>query len=232
MGQRKAFRKVVKEPDEFIGASEKALDYVRSNPTQVWTAVAGVVAVLLLILGVSLFMDFRQEAVMKASGKAMLAYEEAMRDPAGYQKAAGELEKVFSDRPGTIEGQTSLFFAAALHFANGNPAKAGELYAKVAAASAGTPTLSRLAARNAAYVKEAQGDASGAEKLLQGEVAAANGLPKQEALIELARLAAKRGDKAKADEYYRQLLEESPEGTYGDVARKKLGMPARKAKLS
>ncbi len=230
MGQRKAFRRTIKEPDEFIGIAEQVRELVRNNPTRVWSTVAGVLALLVFAWGVSQFSDYRREAAVKAYGEAMLAYEQALRDPTGVSKAVEKLEKVHADQPDSAEGRTALFFAANLHFQNGNQARAGDLYGKVAKESGASPTLSLLAGRNAACVREALGDAAGAEKLLQAELAAASGLPKGEVLLDLARLAAKRGGKDKAEEYYRQLLEFSPEGAYGNLARRKLGMPARKAK--
>ncbi|MEW6268110.1 MAG: tetratricopeptide repeat protein [Thermodesulfobacteriota bacterium] len=208
-------RKDLREPDEFITLSRRAVEWGRQNLRLVQIGAGVLLAVLLLVGGIAWYLESRSERAARAYYGANELFKREQ-----WQPALESFGQVASDYSSTSYGKLARLYAGRSAMKAGKPAEALPFLREFADA-APSPALEQLARVELAAALEATGDAAGAREQL-ARATGLEGPAGPQATVSLARLEEGAGQRDKAIELYRKYLEESPEGASADLARMRL----------
>ncbi|HEY8515636.1 MAG TPA: tetratricopeptide repeat protein [Candidatus Binatia bacterium] len=208
-------RKDLRQPDEFISLSRRAIEWGQQNLRLVQIGAAGLLGVLLLVGAITWYVQARAERAARAYYGANELFKREQ-----WGEAYESFRAVANDYGSTSYGRLAKLYAGRAAMKAGKPAEAVPMLREFAN-QAPDPALEQLALVELAAALEASGDASSARTELERAVAI-DGPAKPEAQISLARLAEAAGEKDKAIELYQKYLEEDPDGASAELARMRL----------
>ncbi len=209
-------RKELRQPDEFVTLSRRAVAYAEENRTAFFMTVGGIVVLLAAIL---IFRAVRSNRETSASQAYAQAH--ALLDDKKYDDAATAFRQV-------ADGYSSTSYANLAQLETGNAlllaGKVGEAaveYQKFLDAGAPTDYLRQLALVRLGHAQEQDGKVAEAG---QAYAAAATmpGPYAEEALAGQARIAEVAGDVATAKDLYTRFLEKFPESDRRALATSRL----------
>lgn len=212
---KKLRHKDLKQPDEFISLSTRAIAWAQKNQTTVLIVVGAAVAVVLLAAGIRWYVQSRAENAARQFYGASELFKREQWDQAQKDFAAlagsyggtpyGNLAKLYAGRAALNASKPAEAVPFLTEFVGAAPSPALEQIGRVALARALADTS------NVAGAREQLDRAI----LLDGPLA-------PEARIRLARIEETDGSKEKAIELYRQYLTDEPEGAAAALARMRL----------
>lgn len=212
---RKLRHKDLKQPDEFISLSRRAIEWAEHNMATVQIAVGAAIVVVLLVAGIRWYVQSRAEAAARQFYGATELFkreqwEEAQKDFASLAGSYastpyGTLAKLYAGRSALNASKPGEAVPYLTEFVASAPSMALEQIGRVALAQALADTSNVAGARE-------QLDRA---VLLDGPLA-------PEARIRLARIEEQDGSKEKAIELYRQYLTDDPDGAAAAMARMRL----------
>lgn len=212
---KKLRHKDLKQPDEFISLSNRAIAWAQKNQTTVLAAVGVAVAVVLVAAGVRWYAQSRAEASARQFYGANELFKREQWDQA--QKDFASLASAYG---GTPYGNLAKLYAgrAAL-----NASKPGEAlpFLTEFVASPPSPALEQIGRIALARALADTSNVTGAREQLDRAMLL-DGPLKPEALIRLARIEESDGSKEKAIELYKQYLTDEPDGSAAPLARARL----------
>lgn len=145
-------RRELREPDEFLTLSRRALDYAKANERKVTLAAIGLVAVLALALGVRSYRAWQDERAREAFAAAYLDFTAGRLD----QALAG-FAGVQARWPSTSSARLALLYGANAAFDAKKDREAEQQYAKLLAAST-DGDLRQIAHYNLGLLRARAGD--------------------------------------------------------------------------
>ena len=209
-------RKELRQPDEFVTLSRRAVAYAEENRTAFFMAVGGLVVLLAAIL---IFRSVRSSRETSASQAYAQAH--ALLDDKKYDDAATAFRQV-------ADGYSSTGYANLAQLEAGNAlllaGKAGEAaveYQKFLDAGPPTDYLRQLALVRLGYAQEQDGKLAEAGQTF-ASAAALQGPYAEEALAGQARVAEASGDTAAAKDLYARFLEKFPDSDRRALATSRL----------
>jgi len=208
-------RKELRQPDEFVTATGKAVEWAKQNQTTVKYAGAALVAVLLATVAVSWWVSSRNASANQQFYAAIELYKAEQ-----WAEAFDGFRALADDLGSTDYGHLARLYAARAALKLEKPAEAATLYREYLAGST-TPALEQLARLNLARALEATGDGAGAREQLEAAMKI-SGPAGPEVVLEFARSEAANGAEDRARELYARYLEENPDGPGKDLARARL----------
>ncbi len=199
----KISRKSLREPDEFQHVANEALGWFRANQTAVVGALAAVLVIGAVVLGVNWY------GARQADAAGMrLQSAQALFEAKKYAEAAAEFAAVGATYPQTPSGRIATLYRGHALAAQPDPAAAAAAYTDYLAASPETEYLRQEALLGLARAKEATNDAAGATDAYR-QAAAIAGPFRSQAQLALARLADAAGKSDEARTLYAELLKSS-----------------------
>jgi tetratricopeptide (TPR) repeat protein len=240
MTARKLSRKELLRQDEFLTSMERTQQFWEEHKNAILIgAVAVVVAVILIVGGISFF-KAREAKGAAALSEALRPYHGTVlgqtparadddqlqfaSDTEKFQESISALDGVIDKYSGTEAGRVARLYRAHSLFNLGRYAEALEEYQSFRN-SAGNGYLSGLALLNMAQCRRMEGDLPAAADTYQELIESASELqfPLDTALCALADCSLESGDREKAASLYRRVVDEFPESAYRFVAEEKLG---------
>lgn len=221
MARRRFRRKDLRRPDEFVSRGRQLLDWGTKNARPLSWALAGVAAVVLLVMG---FVSVRQARVRQANedlGHALADFREGH-----YAQAGSQLAEVASRWQSTAAGRIASLYAANADLNADNFESATVLLQDALGAHEWPSYLHQQALLDLGYALEHKGDAANAAGRYD-EAAALQGPYTAEALLGAARCHEQTGEKDKARELYQRFQREFPDAAEAEVVSVKLAqLPA------
>jgi len=215
-------RKDLRQPDEFVSLVDAAGDYVADHLPRVIAGAVGLLALILIGVGLNLYFSHRNREVAEAFYQAGNVY-----DKKEYKAAAGQFAALAGEYPGTSLGRLSLLYLGDAYLAQHQPAAARDELQKFLDAD-DRPAFRQLALLQLGVAYEALGNYAEARKAYEQAASIKEG-QQGRADLELARLTARQGDKQGAIAIYQRILREHPfgqeRGTASD-ALVQLGAPS------
>ncbi|MGH2670091.1 MAG: tetratricopeptide repeat protein [bacterium] len=157
---KKLRRKDLKQPDEFMTLTQRALTYARENERQVVLVTAGVVLVIGLALAVRTYREWQVTAAREALASAYRDFAAGR-----FEEAATGLREVRSRWPGTAAGELAGVYAGNALAELGKVEEAREVCRSVAE-GAREPSLRQIALYNLGVLGRKAGDDEEAERQL------------------------------------------------------------------
>ncbi len=221
MARRRFRRKDLKRPDEFVSRGRQLLDWATENARTLSWALAGVAAVVLLVMG---FVSVRHARVRQANedlGHALADFRDGH-----YAQAGSQLAEVASRWQSTAAGRIASLYAANAALNADNFESATVLLQDVLGAQEWPAYLQQQALLDLGYALEHKGDAANAAARYD-EAAALEGPYTAAALLSAARCHEQTGEKDKARELYQRFQREFPDAAEAEVVGVKLAqLPA------
>lgn len=218
-------KKLLKEPDEFLTISDKAIRWARDNSRTLIIAVSAVVLAVACVLGIQGYLKYRTSQGADALARVFPAYQKAVLGQASDQELAatiGGLAKVVEKYGATPSGMQARLALAGLYYTAGQYDKA-EFHFGELSEDPGTPAqLIPLALRGLGQSLAGQKKYQPAAQALRRAIEIAG--PQISALLrlDLGLVLSAAGDKPGAIEVYRELLKASPDGSTAQEAAKRL----------
>ena len=226
-------KQLLKEPDEFLTFSAKAIRFVTDNRKAVLGVVIGVAVVALGLAGFQYFSSLseRKAYTMFEEGRLhYLAEVSGDRTAPAQEKAAEQFEKVIRKYPSSNAARLSLLVYADMSYHRGDYQKATKLYQKALGAFSGEGSIQKLIWEGLAYAYEAQKDYKSAGQYFQRITDTQDEFMKADACYNLGRMMEALNNQEKALEAYNKVVEAYPESVGFQIAKQKVlrlkGTPA------
>ncbi len=218
-------KKLLKEPDEFLTFSGRALAWSKANLRLLLFGGSGVILLLALVLGIQTYLNHRATAASEALGRVFNAYQAVLAGAADQKLSQGAvegLEKVAQEYGATLSGQQARLALGNLFAHLGEYQKAQKVFQGLLE-EAGLPgDLQALAYLGMGLAWEGlQKYGEAAEAFASAAKAAGPSLAAQ-AGMEQARALEAAGDKAGAERLYRAMLKAGANRGQGPGARLRL----------
>jgi len=203
---KKNFRKEIKQPDEFVVQSNRAILWAQDNPDKLKVGL-GIFAVALVIIAV---VGTWQESRNQDAVSDFYAASEIYRGEK-WEPALADFETLAANYDGTTYGKLANLYAgsSALHLEK--YADSIKYYEAYLSDSINSDAVNQIARLNLAAAMTGAGDAAAARGQLE-KAAAASGPANPEVQLALARNYENAGDADEAVEAYKAYLEAAPQG--------------------
>jgi tetratricopeptide (TPR) repeat protein len=215
-------KKLLQEPDEFLSGSQQVWLWVHENRDKAAMIGGGIVAAVLLAVGVKAYVEHAHDQRSSAVAAAVARYAQAPGGvaPADLRQELATLAERYSGSP---EGAVARFFQAGAFAASGETEKARQLYAALASSGAQQADLALLARQSLAYLDLASGKSEAALASFN-ELLAAQGGPvaRAQIMLEIAAIHEKQGRTDDARRVYQELLAAHPDGSWTATAKERL----------
>jgi tetratricopeptide (TPR) repeat protein len=223
MAQEKISRKkLLQEPDEFLSTSQKAWAWVHDNQKLAGMITGGIVAALLLAVGVKGYVESSRQKRSSTVAEAVAKYTQAASGaiPADLRHEIAGLADRYAGSP---EGAVARYVQAGALAAAGERDQARQVYASLSAPGAQSGDLALLSRAALAYLDLAGGSVDAALKAFQ-ELLKTEGttVPRAQLMMEVAAIHEKQGRAAEARRVYEELIAGHPDGSWVSAAKERL----------
>ena len=218
-------KELLKEPDEFLTFSAKAIRFVANNQKPVLGIVIGLVVVALAVAGFRYFSNLSERRAHAMFEQARLQYlAEISGDKTGpaLKKAGEQFEEVIEKYRSTNAARFSLLLYAETSYHGGEYEKAIELYQKALGRFSREGPIQKLIWNGLGYAYEAKKDYRAAAQCFQKITSAEDEFMKGDALYNLGRIMEAMNRQEEALEAYTTLLEAYPDSAGFQIAREKV----------
>jgi len=226
-------RKEIKQPDEFITFSARAIEFAQAHTREIIIGVASVLALGLLIWAVSAYSNKKeaQASLLLAQAQALLqpistqtqagqpVPAEAKSDPEAAARALALLQDVAENYKRTEASRVARILLGQRYYEEGDYDAAIDTYEAFLKKANPKPELKAMAREGLAYAHEAREDFAQAavcyEELSKSSLTNVQGW----ACLGMARCYERLGEEKKATDAYRTLLADHPQHPKAEEAR-------------
>lgn len=212
---KKLRHKDLKQPDEFISLSTRAIAWAQKNQTTVLIAIGAAAALVLIAAGVRWYVHSRNEAAARQFYGASELFKREQWDQA--QKDFANLAGSYG---GTAYGNLAKLYAGRAALNASKPADAVPFLTEFVAA-APSPALEQIGRVALARALADTSSIAGAREQLDRAILM-DGPLVPEARLRLARIEETDGSKEKAIELYKEYLTDEPDGAAAPFVRTRL----------
>ncbi|MCD6138373.1 MAG: tetratricopeptide repeat protein [Deltaproteobacteria bacterium] len=218
-------KQLLKEPDEFLTFSAKAMQFVRANRKTVSFILCGL---FLLVLVTVTFRYFSNRSENRAYAKFEQGFAYYLAQTRGEKSA--DLQKTLDKRlgeivekyPSTTAGQLSLLLYADASYREGSYDRAIELYQRALKTFSHEHMLRKLILNGLGYAYEGKKDYRNAIQAFRSITDTKGKFMKPDAYFNLGRMNEAIKNKEKAIKAYEIIVESWPESLYFDLVREKI----------
>ena len=218
-------KQLLKEPDEFLTFSAKAIRFVSDNKKPVFGVMIGVVVVALAFAGFRYFSNLseRKAYAMFEQGRLnYLAEISGGKTAPDQEKATEQFEKVIREYPSTDAARFSLLVYADMSYHRGDYQKAIELYEKALGAFSGEGSIQKLILGGLAYAYEAEKNYKSAAGYFERITDTQDEFMKADACYNLGRIMEAMNNQEKALGAYNKVVQAYPDSVGFQIAKEKV----------
>jgi len=218
-------RKDIKQPDEFITFSARAIEFAQAHTREIIIGVASVVALGLLVWAVSAYSNRKEAQASRLLAQAQALLQpispeaqagqpvppEGKADPEAAARALALLQDVVDNYKRTEAGKIAMILLGQRHYEEGDFDAAIDIYEAFLKKANRKPELKAMAREGLAYAHEAKEDFAQAaicyEELSKSSLTNVQGW----AYLGMARCYERLGEAQEAIDAYRTLLTDHPQ---------------------
>jgi tetratricopeptide (TPR) repeat protein len=225
MAKKRISRKqLLKEPDEFLTLSSRALHFAAENRKLVSYVLIGLVAVVLAGALIGYFLNFserRAYAVFEEGLSIYVAQVSGEKSSPLQETAKEKFSEAIEKHSSTRAAELSLPLCGDVNYEEGSYDKAIELYHKALGAFSKEDDMRKLIWNDLGYAYEGKEDYKSAAEYFKKITSAQGGLLKADACFNLGRMYEAMNDRQEARQAYERLVEEYPESIHFQIAKEK-----------
>ena len=218
-------KQLLKEPDEFLTFSAKAIRFVSNNQKPVFGVIIGVVVVALAFAGFRYFSNLSERKAYEMFEQGRLQYLAEIsgdKTAPAQEKATEQFEKVIREYRSTNAARFSLLVYADMSYHRGDYKKAIELYQEALGAFSGEGSIQKLILGGLAYAYEAEKDYKSAAEYFQRITDTQDEFMKADACYNLGRIMEALNHEEKALEAYNKVVQAYPDSVGFQIAKEKV----------
>ncbi|KPK25662.1 MAG: hypothetical protein AMK69_13760 [Nitrospira bacterium SG8_3] len=218
-------KQLLKEPDEFLTFSAKAIRFGAENRKPISYAL---IALIVVVLAVALFHYFSNLSERKAYAVFEQGLVHYMGQASGEQsphfqeRAKGAFAELLRRYPSTRAAELSLPLYADISYADGNYDEAIKLYQRALEVLSGDDTLQRLIWNDLAYAYEGKKDYNTAAQYFKKITDSEGTFLKADAYFNLGRMYETMDNQEGARQAYEDVVKDYPGAVNFQVAKEKL----------
>jgi len=223
--KKKTRKELLKEPDEFLTLSSRALNWFAQHKKEINGAVLAVLAIAVLVSGYVFYVN-QQEA--KAASLLAQALDKLDRLGAGkptpktVQDVAEDFRRVFNDYGSRSNGSIARLIYANLCYQAGDYQQAADLYKASLPRFADQPLVHFQILKSLGYTYEALKDPATAVAYFEQAQSAGDKSLQDDVLFLLGDLYDRMGQKEKSADAFKRILSDHPESVYASLARRRV----------
>ena len=218
-------KKLLKEPDEFLTFSGKAIEFLADNQRSVFGVLIGVVVVAVAVAGFRYFSNLSERNAYALFEQARLHYLAEIsgdKTAPAQEEAAEQFEKVIRKYPSTDAARFSLLVYADMSYHRGNYQRAIELYQKALGAFSAEGFIQKFIWNGLAYAYEAKKDYKSAAEYFQRITETQDESMKADAYYNLGRMMEAVNHQEEALEAYNKVVKAYPDSVGFQIAKEKV----------
>lgn len=218
-------KQLLKEPDEFLTFSAKALKFAVEYKTQVTWAISGLFGIIVTITAINYFLNTAENRAFDMLDQSMAKYNEILEAGGPIEAAddvGSDFQMILEKYQGRKGGRFARLIYADICFKAGKMDKSIELYQLALEDFASMQPYKNLILNSLGMAYEEKQEYASAVEYLERITTTAEKLMKNESLFALGRIYAAMGQKEKSTAAYNQLIEEYPGSPNVEIARDKV----------
>ena len=203
-------KQLLKEPDEFLTFSAKAIQFVANNRNSVLGLVIAVVVIAIAMAGFRYYSNVSERkayALLEQSRLVYLAETLGGGQSPAHEETINKLEEVIEAYPSTAAARFSLLVYGDLSYQRGGYDKAIEMYQKSLEAFAEEGAIQKMIWNGLGHAYEAKQDYSAAAEYFRRITQAPEAFMKVDGYFDLGRMMEALNDREGALEAYKKVLE-------------------------
>jgi tetratricopeptide (TPR) repeat protein len=218
-------KQLLKEPDEFLTFSAKALQFAAENRKTIGRALIGLLVVVLAVALVRYFMGLSERRGYLVFEEGLSHYEAQIsgeKSAAVLEIAKERFAKALQDYGSTRAAELSLPFYGDMRYEEGQYDKAVELYEEALEEFTEQESLKKLIWNNMAYAYEGKQDYEAAISCWQKIVGSQSPFLKGDAYFNMGRMYEAMEKDEEARKAYKRVVEDYAESVHFRVAKDKV----------
>jgi tetratricopeptide (TPR) repeat protein len=217
-------KELLKEPDEFLTLSSRALGWAASHRREINTAVSAVLALALVVSGYLYYTNRQEAQAGELFGQALAKYDRLAADKAqAVREVSPDFRRITGEYGGTANGRMAGLVYANLCYQAGDYAQAAELYKASLDRFADQPLIRFQILKSLGYTYEGLKEPAAALPYFERALAVADKALQDDLLFQIGDLAARLGNPAKSEETFKRLLSEFGDSPYANLVRPRVG---------
>ncbi|MFO7558328.1 MAG: tetratricopeptide repeat protein [Desulfobacterales bacterium] len=217
-----ARKKELEKPDEIIGNLQKFFAYIVKHGFQVAVGLGVLLTVIAVYAGIRYFSEAAEGKASALLDQEMTKYNALLNEKGpvkASQEAAGKLESIATEYPGTAAAGFTELNLANMYYAAGEYDKAITRYEKAATCFDQSPLFRNLIYAGLGRCHEAKGNRPKAAAYFEMVVKDTGALLADEALFNLGRIYAEMGEQNKSLDAYKKIISNHGDSIYAAIAR-------------
>ena len=218
-------KQLLKEPDEFLTLSGKAIRFATENQRLIFGVLIGVVVVAIAIAGFRYFSEASERKAYALFEEGRLHYLTAIsgdNTAPVREKAAEQFERVITKYPSTDAAPFSLLVYADMSYHSGDYQKAIELYQRALGAFSAEGFIRKLIWNGLGYAYEANKGYKAAAEYFQRITETQDESMKGDACYNLGRMMEAVNRQKEALEAYNKVVKDYPDSVGFQIANEKV----------
>ncbi len=228
--KHKTRKQLLKEPDEFITFTGKAISYVRDYQKQISYTLYVIVAIVVIILGYRFFAQ-RAEAkafsILQQTQSEYQALKDRSSAPEAYGKVSEAFQGIIKKYGGNAGGKLARVIYANISYDAGQYDNAIELYKQSLDDFKDDKMVYNLILSSLGYAYQQIEDAQNAAVYFERAASTTDSLVREQALFNLGWVYQQLGAAAKSQQALQKILDDYPNSIYFDLVKEELAAPGR-----
>ena len=226
MAKKKKTRKqLLKEPDEFITLTGKAISFVTEYQKQISYTLYALVAVALIFFGYRFFAQRAETKAFALLGQTQSKYETLIKtssEPEVYSQVSDAFQSIIKKYGGNAGGKLARLIYANISYDARQYEKAIALYKQSLSDFKEDKFVYNMILSNLGHAYQRVGDEQNAAAYFEKAASATDSPVREEALFNLGLMYAKLGEAAKSQKTLQEILDNHPDSIYFDMVEEEL----------
>jgi tetratricopeptide (TPR) repeat protein len=226
MAKKKKTRKqLLKEPDEFITLTGKAIRFVTEYQKQISYTLCALVAVALIFFGYRFFAQRAETKAFALLGQTQSKYETLIKtssETEAYSQVSDAFQSIIKKYVGNAGGKLARLIYANISYDARQYEKAIALYKQSLSDFKEDKFVYNMILSNLGHAYQRVGDEQNAAAYFEKAASATDSPVREEALFNLGLMYAKLGEAAKSQKTLQEILDNHPDSIYFDMVEEEL----------
>ena len=223
--KKKTRKQLLKEPDEFITFTGKAITFVTGYQKQISFMLCAIMAIVLIFFGYRFFAQRAETKAFTRLGQTQSKYDTLKKtssETAAYSQVSEAFQSIIKKYGGKAGGKLARVIYANISFDAQKYKEAIELYKQSLSDFKDDKFVYNLIISNLGYAYQRVGDEQNAAAYFEKAVSAKNSQIREEALFNLGLIYENLGKDEKGQQTLQQILKDHPDSIYFDIVSEEL----------
>jgi tetratricopeptide (TPR) repeat protein len=223
--KKKTRKQLLKEPDEFITFSSKAITFVTGYQKQISYILCTIVVIALIFFGYRFFAQRAETKAFTLLGQTQAKYDtlkETSSETAAYGQVAESFQSIIKKNGGNAAGKFARVIYANISYDAAQYEKAIALYEQSLSDFKDDKFIYNMILSNLGYAYQRVEDGQNATAYFEKAASAKDSPIREEALFNLGLMYEKSGEDANSQKMFQEILNNYPDSLYSEIVEEEL----------